>query len=178
MGTRTLSNFARMLDEYYFLASQERELKQIDRLMEMRKSASENMAPFWLRYEQILYTADGSSSHLSDSFLFARAPKSQDLNTAQRTSIMTFLERQTLERSWQNLKKAPIKLFRLYESPNSCSGVRGIRATHQEDSPYVSETVLQEDDQVFVIRRGQGKGGRNRPNMGQMAIRRTQDAMN
>ena len=105
MGTRTLSNFPRMLDEYYSLASQERESKQLDRLMELRKSPSENMVSFWLRYEQILYTLDGSSSHLSASFLFIRALKSLDLNDVQRTSIMTLLECQTLEQSWKNIKK-------------------------------------------------------------------------
>ena len=178
VSERTLSNFVRMLDEYYLVSSQERELKQLDRLMELKKFPSETMVGFWLRYEKILSTLDGSSSHLSPSFLFIRAFKSLDLSTLQRTSIMTFLECQSLEHTWQNLKKSTIKLFCLYGSSNAPSNVKGSHVVHQSDSQDKNETFLSDDDQIFAIRRGKGKGGRNRPNMEQMAIRRTQDAMN
>ena len=76
------------------------------------------------------------------------------------------------------LKKASIKFFCMYAASSSANSGKGIHSAHQSDIPDPSETVLQEDDQFFVIRRGKGKGGRNRPNMEQMAIRRTQDAMN
>ena len=134
VAERTLSNFVRMLGEYYLVTSQERELKQLGRLMELGKFPSETMVGFWLRYEKILSTLDGSSSHLSPSFLFIRAFRSLDLSTLRRTSIMTFLECQTLEHTWQNLKKSTIELFRLYGSHNTSSNVKGSQVVHQYDS--------------------------------------------
>ena len=98
---RTLSNFVKMLDEYYLLTSQERELKQLDRLMELKNFSSETTVAFWIRYEQILSSLDGSSSRLSPSFLFLRALKSLDLNAVKKTSILTFLECQ----SWEHTRK-------------------------------------------------------------------------
>ena len=175
---RTLSNFVRMLDEYYLLTSQERELKQLDRLMELKKFGSESFVAFWLRYEQILSSLDGSSSHLSPSFLFIRALKSLDLNTIQRTSILTFLECQSWDHTWTNLKKASIKLFCLYGSSSTAGNVKGANLVQSADVVDQVDAVLNEDDQIFVIRRGKGKGGRNRPNLEQTAIRRTQDSMN
>ena len=46
-SNRALSNFVRMLDEYYYLmSSQERESMQLGRLMELTKLPSETWLPF------------------------------------------------------------------------------------------------------------------------------------
>ena len=100
------------------------------------------------------------------------------MNAAQRTSITTVLECQALDHSWRHLKKASIKLFCLYGSSSSSGFSKGSHTVRQAGTQEGSEVPLAGDDQVFIIRRGKGKGGRNRPNMEQMAIRRTQDAVN
>ena len=99
VSARALSCFVRMLDEYYLLSSQERELNQLGRLTEWRRLSSGNLVSFWLHYEQILSSLGGSSFRLSPSFLFIRALKSLDLTAVQSSSILTVWECQGLDHS-------------------------------------------------------------------------------
>ena len=78
----------------------------------------------------------------------------------------------------KNLKKASIKLFCMYNTSIPVNQGKSSHVLHSEAMIDAPGTVLNDDDQVFIIRRGKGKGGRNRPNLEQTAIRRTQDAMN
>ena len=66
----------------------------------------------------------------------------------------------------------------MYGFSGSAGFSKDFHTIHQAETQEGSNVRLAEDDQVFIIRRGKGMGGRNRPNMEQMAIRCTQDAMN
>ena len=170
---RTLSNLLRLLDENYLITSKERELKQMDKLMDLRRSADENVISFWMKFESILQALDGCSSQLSESFLFIRALKSLNVNQVQRSSLMTFIECQNLTHSWPNLKKASVKLFGIYTEVAS----KGSNVFQSETSGGNLSIDLGEQDQLLLVRRG-GKPSRNRPGMEQQAIRRTQESMN
>ena len=149
---RTLPNFLKMLDWNFLLPSHERELKHLGRLMELRKNASESVVSFWLRFEQLVLVLGGSSSQLSPSFLFTRAPKSLDFSAVQRSSILTFLECQSLEHTWPNLKKSTPKLLSMYSTANSAGG-NSHSVLHSQDGGGVGGSLLGEEDQVFVIRK-------------------------
>ena len=170
---RNLSNLLRLLDENYLLTSKERELKQMDKLMELRRSAEENVISFWLKFEYILQALDGCSSQLSESFLFIRALKSLNVNQMQRSSLMTFIECQNLNHTWPNLKKASVKLFGIYAEVTS----KGPNVFQSETSGGNQAIDLGDQDQLLLVRRG-GKPSRNRPGMEQQAIRSTQESMN
>ena len=175
ISQRSLSNLLEMLDGNFLLSSQERELKHLGRLMDLRENASESVVYFWMRYEQLILVLEWSSSTLSPSFLFIRALKSLDFTALQRSTMLTFLECQPREHTWGNLKKATLELFSTYSSSTSSGkGSHSVLHSHDESGGGV---VLHGEDQVFVIRK-KGKGGRNRPNMEKMAVRRTPDAAN
>ena len=101
-----------------------------------------------------------------------------DSRLHSQSSILTVLGCQRLDHSWQHLKKANLKRFCLYGSPVSAGFSKGSHSIPQAETQDNAEASLAEEDQVFITRRGKGKGGRSRPYMVQMAIRRTQDAMN
>lgn len=131
---------------------------------------------FWVKYEQLAMVPDGPSSQLSPSFLFIRDRKSLDMTSAHRSPILTFLECQSTGHTWQNLKGATIELFSMYSSASSPG--EGYRSVLYSNDVGDGGAALQEAYQVFPSRRNNGKGGRIRPNIEQMAVRRTQDAMN
>ena len=77
------------------------------------------MVSFRLKFEAILQALEGSSSQLSESFLFIRALKSLNANQTQRSPLMAFLECRNMKRTWSNLKKATIELFGVYSEASA-----------------------------------------------------------
>ena len=104
---RTLPNILRLLGGNYLLTIKEKDLKQMDKLMEVRRSPEEGVVNFWLKSESIQQALGGCSSPLSESFLFIRALKSINANQGQRSSMVTFLECQSLGHTWSNLERQP-----------------------------------------------------------------------
>ena len=76
--------------------------------------------------------SDGPSSRLSHSFIFIRSLESLDMTAMRRSSILTFLECQSPEHTWRNLKNATVELFRM--RPSSSSPGKGDRSVlHAND---------------------------------------------
>ena len=146
---RTISNLVKSLDKTYALTGREREMASMERLFELKREPAETMQSFWLRFDMILNTLEGSTSLLSSELLFMRALKSLQLSFHQKTAVLTFLECRNCEHTVDTLRSTSIRLFGMY------TGVRETTA-----KTFVARNEADNEEDLLLLLRAPKKKAR------------------
>ena len=137
--SRTIPNFAIVLEKQFAANAKERDIRFIDELLQLKREGAESIQQFWFRWGEAVSNLYGSGAQLPDSLLFHRLLQGINVNYPTRLSLLSRLDCQGMAHSVVNLRNISIDLLGLYRD------IHGENEVHLASNDNTQSMVGQDD---------------------------------